>query len=316
MILNIPTHRINWKTSIFLIGTFLLTLTAVPLYIWNYGLDWFQIGMFLVLFTFSSMSITLGYHRLFSHRAFSAHWLIRFLTLLFGSGAFENSALMWASEHRRHHKHVDHDDDPYDISKGFFYAHIGWLLFKLKPSPPFDNVPDMKKDPLVMWQHRNVYLMGFLVGFVLPTVLGYFWNGAAGAMGGFLIGGVARVVCVQHTTFFINSACHTFGKRPYSTRCTARDSFFLALFTFGEGYHNYHHEFQHDYRNGVKPWQFDPTKWVIWTLNKLGMANDLRRVPAEKIRLAEEKERSKQHGWPLPEVDESEQELVTSGSRE
>src|SRR6185295_1424002 len=84
-----------------------------------------------------------------------------------------------------------------------------------------------------------------------------------------------------------NSACHTIGRQPYSTKCSARDSFLLALFTFGEGYHNYHHEFQYDYRNGVKPWQFDPTKWIIWTLSKFGLIQGLRRVPAEKVRTAE-----------------------------
>jgi stearoyl-CoA desaturase (delta-9 desaturase) len=95
------------------------------------------------------------------------------------------------------------------------------------------------------------------------------------------------VVVVQHSTFFINSLCHTIGKRPYSTKHSARDSIVMAFATFGEGYHNYHHEFQHDYRNGVKPWQWDPTKWTIWTLSKLGLASNLRRVPDSKILLAE-----------------------------
>jgi len=106
--------------------------------------------------------------------------------------------------------------------------------------------------------------------------------------------GMARVVLVQHMTFFINSLCHTIGGQPYSTRCTARDSGFMALFTFGEGYHNFHHEFQHDYRNGVKPWQFDPTKWSIWLLHKLGLVDELRRVPAEKIQLKEIAEKQRQ----------------------
>src|SRR6266480_465942 len=99
---------------------------------------------------------------------------------------------------------------------------------------------------------------------------------------------VARIVVLQHCTFLINSACHTIGRQPYSTKCSARDSFFLALFTFGEGYHNYHHEFQYDYRNGVKPWQWDPTKWLIWVLSKLGVTSHLRRVPAEKIAAAQQ----------------------------
>src|SRR6266849_6229833 len=137
---RIPFARINWNTSVFLIGTFLLTLTAVPAYIWRFGLDWFQITFFFVMYACTGLSITLGYHRLFAHIAFKAHWLVRVFTLVFGAAAFENSALLWASEHRRHHKHVDHEDDPYDITRGFFHAHVGWLLFKLKPVPPPDNV--------------------------------------------------------------------------------------------------------------------------------------------------------------------------------
>jgi stearoyl-CoA desaturase (delta-9 desaturase) len=126
-----------------------------------------------------------------------------------------------------------------------------------------------------------------LVGFAFPALVGWFWGGAPGALGAFLVAGVARVVVLQHCTFFINSACHTIGSRPYSSRCSARDSWIMALFTFGEGYHNYHHEFQHDYRNGVKAWQFDPTKWTIWTLSKLGLVRNLRRAPMERIILAE-----------------------------
>ena len=287
---RIPFERVNWITSSFLIGTLFLALTAVPVYLWYFGLNWFQITMFWIMFMFTGFSITLGYHRHFSHLAFKAHWSVRLFTLIFGAAAFENSALMWSSEHRRHHKHVDHDDDPYAISKGFFYAHIGWLLFKVDPQPPFDNVPDLDKDPFVRFQHRYIHLIAVLVSFGLPALAGYLYSGPVGALGGFLIAGVARVVCVQHCTFFINSACHTLGSQPYSSRCSARDSWIMALLTFGEGYHNYHHEFQHDYRNGVKPWQFDPTKWSIWALNKLGLASNLRQVPAQTIFLAELRE--------------------------
>ena len=287
MIFRLPTDRINWTTSSFLIGTFVLTLTAVPAYIWFFGIDWFQVSLFLGLLAATGVSITLGYHRLFSHITFQARLPVRLFTLIFGAAAFENSVLLWSSEHRRHHKHVDHDEDPYCIAKGFFYAHIGWLLFKLNNDEPFDNIADLEKDPLLQWQHRHIHLIAVLVSFVFPTTLGFLWNGWAGALGAFLIGGVARVVVVQHITFLINSACHTMGRQPYSKKCTARDSLFLAFFTLGEGYHNYHHEFQHDYRNGVKPWQWDPTKWIIWTLSKLGLAQNLRRVPTEKIRAAQ-----------------------------
>jgi stearoyl-CoA desaturase (delta-9 desaturase) len=290
-VLGLPLDRINWTTSSFLIGTLGLTLTAVPLYLYYYGIDWFQVTLFCIMFFACGFSISLGYHRLFSHITFKASWPVRLLTLVFGAAAFENSVLMWASEHRRHHKHVDHDDDPYNISKGFFHAHIGWLLFKLNPDQPYDNVADLQKDKLVCWQDRYVQWIAVAISFGPPSVLGFLWDGWEGALGAFLIAGVARIVVLQHCTFLINSACHAIGRQPYSTRCTARDSFLLALFTFGEGYHNYHHEFQHDYRNGVKPWQFDPTKWIIWTLAKLRLVRQLRRVPAELIRAAESERR-------------------------
>lgn len=290
MISKFPFDRINWTSSIFLIVTFFAALIGTPAYILHYGIDWFQVGLFLFYFIATGMSITLGYHRLFAHKAFKASRPVKLFTLLFGASAFEDSALDWASDHRQHHKHVDDEhDDPYSISRGFFWAHMGWIFFKLYPRP-LANVADLKNDPLVMWQHRHHRSIAMLFGLGVPILLGFAYGGASAALGAFLIAGVTRVVCVQHCTFLINSLCHTMGNRPYDSSTSARDSWLMAIFTFGEGYHNYHHSFQHDYRNGVKPWQWDPTKWAIWTLSKLGLASDLRRVPEEKIVLAELRE--------------------------
>lgn len=284
---RIPLDRVNWTTSLFLMGTLATALTVVPCYIWYCGLDWFQIILFFTFYVATGLSITLGYHRLLSHLSFKAKWPVKLFVLLFGAAAFENSALDWCSDHRKHHKHVDHDDDPYDISRGFWFAHIGWLLFKLNPEPPMDNVADLQKDPWILWQHKWINALSISMGFFLPAAIGWCYGGWQSALGSFLIAGVARIVTVQQSTFCINSLCHTFGDRPYSSRCSARDSWVAALVTFGEGYHNFHHEFQHDYRNGVKPWQFDPTKWTIWLLSKLGLVSNLRRVPEAKILLAE-----------------------------
>ena len=286
-ILRLPANRIDWLNSSFLIGTALVTVTAVPWYIIKFGLDWFQVALFLAFFVATGLSITLGYHRLFSHISFRAAWPVRLATLVFGAAAFENSALNWSSDHRRHHKHTDHDDDPYDITKGFWHAHIGWILFKLSPQKPLDNVADLRRDPLVRLQDRFYVPLAISVSFLLPALLGWLHSGWVGALGGFLIAGVARVVFVQQMTFCINSLCHTIGRQPYSTSCSARDSGVMALFTFGEGYHNYHHRFQHDYRNGVKWYHFDPTKWTILALAKLGLVRDLRRVPEEQVVLAQ-----------------------------
>ncbi|MBT5903185.1 MAG: acyl-CoA desaturase [Opitutaceae bacterium] len=280
---KLPAAKINWTNSIFLSGIALASLTVVPYHIWSQGIDLFQIVLFFCFFIATGLSITLGYHRLFAHKAFKAKWPVRLATLLFGAATFENCVLAWTSDHRRHHKHVDHEEDPYDISKGFWYAHIGWILFKKAPEPPWDNVLDLKKDKLVMFQSNYYLPIALIVSFGLPAAIGWLWAGASGALTAFLVSGVLRILAVQQMTFFINSLCHTLGNRPYSSNCSARDSWFMAFFTFGEGYHNYHHEFQHDYRNGVKWWQWDPTKWTIWTLEKLGMASDLRRVSDEKI---------------------------------
>jgi len=301
MFKNIPFNRVEWVTSGFLITTAILTITAVPWYFWTYGWDWFIFGLFLFFYISTGMSITVGYHRLFSHKSFKAKWPVKLYVLLFGAAAFENSALWWSSEHRKHHKHVDTDEDPYDISKGFFWAHMGWLMFKLKPEPPLNNVEDLRKDKLVHIQHIFIHQISFLISFGLPSLIGYFYalftnnlSLAGGALGGLLIAGVARVVMVQHATFCINSLCHMIGRRPYSTKHSARDSWIAAIFTMGEGYHNYHHEFQWDYRNGVKPWQLDPSKWIIWILSKFGLTSDLKKVPRERILLAETKETTRQ----------------------
>jgi stearoyl-CoA desaturase (Delta-9 desaturase) len=275
--------KVRVTNSVFLISTFAISCTAVPLYIWHYGLDIFQVVLFLFFFISTGMSITLGYHRLFSHLTFKANPLVKLYTLLFGAAAFEGSALAWSADHPRHHKFVDHDDDPYDISRGLFHAHIGWLLFRRGPDTPLTWVRDLQQDKLAWWQHQFYVPIAILIGFGLPSLLGWLWGGPMAALGAFLIAGCARIVFVHHTTFFINSLCHWIGDRPYSSKCSARDSMLMALFTFGEGYHNFHHEFQHDYRNGVKPWQFDPTKWMIWLLSKLGLVSNLRTVPEEKI---------------------------------
>ena len=291
-------HDIRLTNSVSLIGTFLTTITAVPLYIWRFGLDGFQIALFVFFLVSTGLSITLGYHRLFSHLTFQAKWPVKLFTLLFGAAAFEGSALEWSADHRRHHKFVDREEDPYDINKGLFHAHIGWLLFRAGPDTPLTWVPDLQKDRLAMWQDKNYVPIAIGTAFALPAAIGWIAGGPVAALGAFLIAGVSRVVVVHHMTFCINSLCHWIGDRPYSSDCTARDSVLMAVCTFGEGYHNFHHIFQHDYRNGVKPWQFDPTKWTIWMLSKVGLARGLRTVPEEKIlkaQIAEHERRLQAH---------------------
>ncbi len=291
---------INWATVLFLVGSFLLAAVGTPLYAWRFGVTSFDIWHFVVMCYATGLAITIGYHRLFAHRSFEGARVVKIVAGLFGAATFENSILCWSSEHRYHHSYVDQDGfpyDPYNISKGFLHAHMGWLFRKMRPELPRSNVKDLAKDPFLVWQDRHIMALMIVMGFGLPTLIGLLhatWVGASlvqGALAGFLFGGALRIVCVQHATFFINSLAHTLGRQPYDSEGTARDSGIVAFFTFGEGYHNFHHTFQADYRNGIRPWHFDPGKWVIFLLERTGLAWDLKKLPAETINLARVKER-------------------------
>jgi stearoyl-CoA desaturase (delta-9 desaturase) len=230
-------------------------------------------------FAFCGLSITAGYHRLFAHRTYDAARWVRLVALLFGAASVQNSALHWANNHRVHHSNVDRDEDPYNIKRGFFWAHIGWVLYRDREHE-FKRSRDLRTDPLVLWQHRHYVPLAIAMGALLPTLLGALWGDA---IGGLLIGGFLRLVVQYHVTFATNSLAHTLGARPYDKSTSARDHFLTAVLTLGEGYHNFHHRFQNDYRNGVRTWDFDPTKWLIWSLSRVGAAQNLRRVPEEKI---------------------------------
>ncbi|MBI4432564.1 MAG: fatty acid desaturase [Candidatus Omnitrophica bacterium] len=266
----------NWPTILFFVVTTAGAVIGAPLYLWRHAFTLADATLFLFFTTVTGMSITVGYHRLFSHASYKANTFVRFLILFFGAAAFEQSALTWASTHRDHHRHADTDLDPYGIRKGFFFAHIGWMLF-WKHEPDFSNVKDLQKDALVAHQHRHYLVWALLAGFVLPVAIGA-WMGHALAT--LLITVCVRLVLVHHATFCINSLSHTFGKTPYDARSTARDNWFVALLTNGEGYHNFHHRFPTDYRNGVRWYHWDPSKWTIAVLAHLGWAWDLKRIYA------------------------------------
>jgi stearoyl-CoA desaturase (delta-9 desaturase) len=270
-----PRPPINWLNLVFLLGTLLIALVGTPWYLVKYGLGWPEAVTFLVLWLFVGVSVTAGYHRLFAHKTYQAAWPVRLFFLVFGAGALENSVLNWSADHRVHHAHVDEERDPYNITKGFWWAHMGWIFFEPEPIPK-TVVRDLAEDPLVRWQEKYYVWIGLGVALGIPLVVGLLTGHVLGCL---LIGGVLRVVVSHHGTFFINSLCHMIGRRPYSTEHSARDSAVMAVLAFGEGYHNYHHSFPFDYRNGVKVWQFDPAKWMIWSLSRVGLARDLRRAP-------------------------------------
>ena len=284
---NAPSQKppISWLPTTVLIGTFVIAVTLVPWYGFTHGYSWGAWLAFALFLAANGLSITAGYHRLFAHNTYSAHPLLKWFFVLFGAAATQNSVLVWASGHRRHHRHVDDNDkDPYSARRGFWYSHMGWML-RDYPATTLDlgNVPDLQRDPILMWQHRHYAPLAIAMNFVPPLVIG----AIAGDMWGYLLlMGFLRLVVNHHVTFFINSLAHIWGKQPYSDEHTARDNFWIALLTWGEGYHNFHHQFQTDYRNGLRWWQFDPTKWLINVARWCGLARNLNRVPDFKIEKA------------------------------
>jgi len=274
--------HLDW-TNILFIGTAHLTAVAAVVYMAAVHFSWWTLGLGLLWFAFCGFAITGGYHRLFSHPSYKARWPLRAFHLFFGAASFQNSALKWSSDHRVHHSRTDTDADPYSIRRGFMWAHIYWIFYKAPEGEELAGVKDLRADPLVRFQYKHYISLAVVGGFVMPSLLGLLWGDWLGAL---LVAGFLRLVLQWHATFAVNSVAHAIGSQPYSNKNSARDSFWTALVTLGEGYHNFHHKFQLDYRNGIRWYQFDPTKWAIWTLSHLGITGELRRTPAVQIQRA------------------------------
>jgi stearoyl-CoA desaturase (Delta-9 desaturase) len=279
---------INWLTLIVIATTNFCALTVVPWYGFSYGYSLAAVIWFAVFMVTNGMAITAGYHRLWAHRSYRAHWSVRLLMMIFGTMALQNSILVWASNHRVHHNHVDDNDrDPYSAGRGFWFSHLGWML-RDYPSARTDlsNVKDIQADPIAAFQHRYYLPLVLAINFGFSLLAGWL---SGDVWGVFWLAGLLRLVLSLHLTWFINSLAHAWGKQPYTDKNSARDNGILALVTYGEGYHNFHHLFASDYRNGVRWWQWDPTKWLIASLSCVGLTNNLRRmsdVTIQQARLA------------------------------
>ncbi|GET89081.1 stearic acid desaturase, putative [Leishmania tarentolae] len=249
-------------------------------------LQWKTFVTAVVFYMFNGcLGVTVGYHRLFSHRAYTASTAFQWLCAFAGAGSFEGSAKWWGRNHRIHHRYVDTERDPYNAHRGFIYSHMGWMIMKQDYSLLGKvDVSDFKYNYVIQFQHKHFFKMAMLSGVILPTVIcGLGWGDW---LGGYFYAALAKIVFVHHCTFFINSLAHTnffAAVQNYSDRHSSHDSFVCALFTFGEGYHNFHHEFAQDYRNGIKWYHYDPTKWIIRMVSFLGGAKNLMRTPNDVI---------------------------------
>lgn len=273
--------KVWWVNGAFIIFVHLVSILTLL------GLPWHSVAYQTKILTFitwelATLGITMGYHRLWSHGAYKAHWLLRVCLAFMGTLGFQGSIRWWVVRHRLHHRFTDSSNDPYDAKKGFWFSHMGWVFQKAYyPKMSLIDMSDLDRDPIVMFQHRYYVWLALLSGFILPTLIGHFgWNDGLGAL---LYSGYVSRVAIWHVTFCINSFAHWLGEQEFSTENTSRGGLILALFTQGEGNHNFHHENPSDYRNGVHWYDWDPTKWIIFCFSLFGLARDLKRVPWSMI---------------------------------
>ncbi|HZC67240.1 MAG TPA: acyl-CoA desaturase [Nitrospirales bacterium] len=258
-------------------------VVAVPVFGYYVGYTWIDWALLVVLYFASGLGITVGYHRLIAHRSFECRPWVKVALLIAGGWALENSAYKWAADHVRHHARCDRGEDPYNAKLGFWHSHLLWIFYKAPLELREKYEAQFRKDPIVMWQHRH-YALVVLSGLVLPFAVGATYGGWKSGLGCFLLAGVARVFLVLNSTFCINSICHLWGEQPHTKADSSRDNWLVSLVTFGEGYHNYHHAHQRDYRNGPWWYNFDPSKWFIFGLSVTGLAWNLYRIQPERIR--------------------------------
>jgi stearoyl-CoA desaturase (delta-9 desaturase) len=253
--------------------------------LWNRGLSWADLCLLLGMYGLTVLGISVGFHRLFTHRAFETNVAVQFALGVLGSMAVQGPLLQWVATHRRHHQHSDRSEDPhsphhhgrgaYGLFSGVWHAHIGWMF---APDPPNCSryVADLRQSRLLC-SVSALFPVWVLVGLLLPMIVGGLlaatWQGA---WFGLVWGGLVRIFLVHHVTWSVNSVCHLWGDRPFQSQDHSRNNFLFGVLAFGEGWHNNHHAFPTSARHGLTWWQIDLSFWVIRVLALLGLAWNVR----------------------------------------
>jgi stearoyl-CoA desaturase (delta-9 desaturase) len=277
------------------------TVTAVPFIglglvvwqTWAEALRWSDFVVFAIMYLTSGLGVTVGFHRLLTHRSFKTKPWVRATLAALGSVAIEGPVISWVADHRKHHAFSDQEGDPHSphagheggfrgALRGLLHAHVGWLFIHTQRANKQRYAPDLMKDPQILFVERT-FLWWALGGLAAPFFLGWLIGGSVhAALTGLLWGGLIRVLLLHHVTYSINSLCHFFGRRRFDTGDESRNLAWLAPITLGEAWHNNHHAFPTSAAHGLRRWEVDPSAAVIWMLEKTGLAWNVIRVPRER----------------------------------
>jgi len=263
-----------------------ISLAFVVWQLWDSFLGWNDIFVFLVMYALTGIGVTVGFHRLFTHRAFRTTPAVRGLLAILGSAAIEGPVISWVADHRKHHAFSDQEGDPHSphvghgsgwggAVRGLLHAHVGWLFIHTHRGRRTRYTPDLLKDPVVSWVDRT-FLLWAIGGLAMAFGLGVLFGGRLrDGVTGLLWGGAVRMLILHHVTYSINSLCHFFGRRRFATSDESRNLAWLAPLSLGEAWHNNHHAFPTAAGHGMERWQIDPSALVIRGLERLGLAWDV-----------------------------------------
>jgi stearoyl-CoA desaturase (delta-9 desaturase) len=271
----------------------ILSLFFVGWQLWASLLGWNDIVVFVLLYLLTGVGVTVGFHRLLTHRAFKTTRPVRAVLAILGSAAIEGPVISWVADHRKHHAFADRDGDPHSphvdhghgwrgALRGLWHAHVGWLFIHTQRGRRTRYAPDLLADPVVSWVDRTFPVWAF-GGLLAAFGLGWLFGGRLrDGLTGVLWGGAVRMLVVHHVTYSINSLCHFFGRQRFDTGDESRNLAWLAPLSFGEAWHNNHHAFPTSAEHGLGRWEFDPSALLIRALERVGLAWDVVRVSPER----------------------------------
>ncbi len=282
-----------WVANLFAVVLPFVGLGAAVFFLWGWGFSWVELGLILGMYLLTALGITVGFHRLFTHRAFETYTVVQVILAVLGSMALQGSLLKWVALHRRHHAHSDQPGDPHSphlhgsgirgLLRGLWHAHLGWI-FQADP-PDLSRYDKDLRHSQVLRVVSMLFLVWVALGLLIPATLGGLLAGSwRGFWYGLAWGGLARIFLVHHVTWSVNSVCHFWGMRPYRNSDQSRNNFLFGILALGEGWHNTHHAFPTSARHGLRWWQIDVSYWVIRTLALLHLAWNVK-LPSKQAQI-------------------------------